>query len=46
MMAVCNMQTGICDIVAAPDGPHAEGYKKIALKIAALLGEGEPVDDD
>ncbi len=33
-------------IVAAPDGPHADGYKKIALKVATLLGEGDPVDDD
>lgn len=33
-------------IVAAPDGPHAEGYRKIALKIATLLGEGDPGDDD
>lgn len=33
-------------IVSAPDGPHAEGYRKVALKVATLLGEGDPGDDD
>ena len=31
-------------IVANPEGEHAERYRKVALKVAALLGEAE--DDD
>jgi len=33
-------------IVAKPDGEHAERYKKVALKVAALLGEAEDSDDE
>jgi ATP-binding protein involved in chromosome partitioning len=32
-------------IIASPEGPHAEGYKKIALKVAALLGMGDDDED-
>ncbi len=32
-------------IVAQPDGEHAARYKKVALKVAALLGEAEEDDE-
>ncbi|RME14696.1 MAG: MRP family ATP-binding protein [Alphaproteobacteria bacterium] len=33
-------------IVSAPDGPHAQFYKKVALKVATLLGMAEDEEDD
>ncbi len=33
-------------IVAAPDGEHAERYRKVALKVAALLGEAEDDEEE
>jgi len=33
-------------IVANPEGPHAEGYRKIVLKVATLLGMGEDEEDE
>jgi ATP-binding protein involved in chromosome partitioning len=33
-------------IVAQPDGVHADFYKKVALKVATILGMGEEDDDD
>ncbi len=33
-------------IVADPDGEHAERYRKVALKVAALLGEAEDDDEE
>jgi len=33
-------------IIADPDGEHAARYKKVALKVAALLGEAEEEDED
>lgn len=33
-------------IVANPTGPHADGYKKVALKVATLLGMAEEDDDE
>lgn len=32
-------------IVAQPEGEHAERYRKVALKVAALLGEAEDDED-
>ena len=32
-------------IVANPEGEHAERYRKVALKVAALLGEAEEDDE-
>ena len=33
-------------IVSNPEGPHADGYRKVALMVAALLGMGEVDDED
>ncbi|MCB1338267.1 MAG: P-loop NTPase, partial [Maritimibacter sp.] len=33
-------------IVANPEGAHAERYKTVALKVAALLGEAEDDDEE
>ncbi|MCB1355084.1 MAG: Mrp/NBP35 family ATP-binding protein [Maritimibacter sp.] len=33
-------------IVANPEGEHAERYRKVALKVAALLGEAEEDDEE
>ncbi len=41
-----NSDAGKPLIVAEPDGPHASFYKQLALKVAALLGEGDEDDDE
>ena len=33
-------------VVSLPDGPHAQIYKSIALKIAAVLNDDVDDDDD
>jgi ATP-binding protein involved in chromosome partitioning len=33
-------------IVANPEGPHADGYRKIVLKVATLLGMGDEEEED
>ena len=40
-----NSDAGRPLIVAEPDGPHAAFYKKLALQVAALLGEADDDDD-
>ncbi len=40
-----NSDAGTPLIVADPDGVHADFYKKLALKVATLLGEAEEEDD-
>jgi ATP-binding protein involved in chromosome partitioning len=41
-----NSDAGKPLIVAEPDGPHAKIYQKIALQVAALLGEADEDEED